>query len=114
VEKEIMVNENNEIIPEYDKIPSTITLSSGHVLEEVEFVDGKLEPVVKRVKRKGIRTTKKALFEKLYAENLGLKNSEKRLKEKTNDKGICNQEQRNDSRYSPRPLRDTRALIYGA
>ena len=59
VEKEIYVNENNEKIPEYDEVKSTITLPSGVVLDEVEFEGGELKPVVKKVKRQGRKTTKK-------------------------------------------------------
>ena len=78
-EKEIVVNEKNEIIPEFDDVPSVITLPSGHVLEEVEFVDGEIKPVIKKVKREGKKTTKKALFEQLYMESLQLKKRERRL-----------------------------------
>ena len=78
IEKEIVVNDKNEIIPEYDEIPSMLTLSNGHVLEEVEFVDGELKPVIKKVKRKGKKTTKKALFEQFYRETLELKKKERR------------------------------------
>lgn len=77
-EKEIVVNDKIEIIPEFDEIPSVIILPSGHVLEEVEFVDGELKPVIKKVKRNGKKTTKKALFEQFYMETLELKKRERR------------------------------------
>ena len=77
-EKEIVINENKQVIPEYEEIPSTLTLKDGRVLEEVEFVDGELKPVVNKVKQKGERITKKGLFERLYAENVGIKKKDKR------------------------------------
>ena len=78
IEKEIVVNENNEVVPEFDEITPTITTPKGQVLEEVEFVKGEMVPVVIKVKRKGVRTSKKALFERLYKENMGQKKKEKR------------------------------------
>ena len=80
VEKEIVINEKNEVVPDFDEIASTITTKKGQVLEEVEFVKGKLKPVVEKVKRKGVRTSKKALFERLYEENMGLKKKDRRQK----------------------------------
>ena len=49
IEKEIVVNENNEMIAEYDEVKSTITLPSGKVLDEVEFEGNELKPVVKKI-----------------------------------------------------------------
>ena len=80
VEKEIVINEKNEVVPEFDEKASTITTKKGQVLEEVEFVKGKLKPVVEKVKSKGVRTSKKALFERLYEENMGLKKKDRRQK----------------------------------
>ena len=77
-EKEILVNEKFEKIPEYDEVPSTITLSNGRVLQEVEFVGNELKPVINKVERKGQKTTKKELFERLYKENLDKKRADKR------------------------------------
>ena len=42
-EKEIVINENKQVIPEYEEVTSTLTLKDGRVLEEVEFVDGELQ-----------------------------------------------------------------------
>lgn len=70
-EKEIFVNNNNEMMAEYDEVKSTITLANGTVLEEVEFVGNELKPVVKKIKREGKKTTKKKLFEEAYAETVG-------------------------------------------
>ena len=78
VEKVITINEKNEIVPNYEEVLSIETLPSGRILQEVEFVDGELKPVKKKVERKGTRTNKKALFEKLYTENLGLKRADRR------------------------------------
>ena len=78
VEKEITISEKNEIVPNYDEVLSTETLPSGRVLQEIDFVDGKMVPVKKKIQRKGTKTSKKALFERLYAENLGLKRVERR------------------------------------
>lgn len=78
IEKEIVIDEKKQVIPEYEEIPSTITLENGRVLQEVEFVGAELKPVISKVKRKGEKITKKALFERLYAENVELKKSERR------------------------------------
>ena len=43
------------------------------VLTQVEFVDGELVPVMKTVKAKGTKTTKKQVFERLYKAHSGLK-----------------------------------------
>lgn len=80
IEKVIVVNEKNEVVPEFEEIKSTITLAKGRVLEEVEFIGDKLKPVVNKVRHKGTRTTKKAEFERLYMENLELNKQEKREK----------------------------------
>ena len=77
-EKEIVINENKQVIPEYEEVTSTLTLKDGRVLEEVEFVDGELKPVVNKVKQKGERITKKGVFERLYAENVDIKKKDKR------------------------------------
>lgn len=80
-EKEILLNEKMEVIEEeFEEVPSVITLSSGAVLEEVEFVDGELKPVVNKVKKKGTRITKKQLFEDLYKQYQWLKKGERRKK----------------------------------
>jgi len=78
-EKEILVNKNNEPIPEYDEVTSVLELKNGRVLEEVEFVEGKLEPVKKKVKREGRKTTKKKVFEELYKLNMGKSRKERRI-----------------------------------
>ena len=78
IEKEIFVNEKNEMMAEYDEVKSTITLSDGTVLEEVEFVGKELKPVVKKIKREGKKTTKKKLFEEVYAETVGKKKGERK------------------------------------
>lgn len=77
-EKEIVINEKKEVIKDYEEVPSTITTKSGHVWTEVEFVDGEIKPVMKKVKTQGKRITKKALFEELYRESLELKSRERR------------------------------------
>ena len=78
VEKEIVINEKNEVVEKYEEIPSTLTLKSGRVLQEIELINGEPVPVVKRVEKKGTRTTKKGKFEELYKANLGLKKRERR------------------------------------
>ena len=96
IEKEIVIDEKKQVIPEYEEIPSTITLENGRVLQEVEFVGAELKPVINKVKRKGEKITKKALFERLYAENIGLKKSERRkkiLKEMKEIKGLFKKEE---------------------
>lgn len=77
-EKNIYINEKKEVIEEFENVPSVITSSSGVKLEEVEFVGGELKPVVNIVKKKGIKTTKKQLFEDLYKEFQRLKKVERR------------------------------------
>ncbi len=61
IEKVIVVNEEKEVVEEYEEVTSTLTLKDGRVLEEVEFVDGELKPVVNKVKQKGERITKKGI-----------------------------------------------------
>ena len=77
-EKEVIVNEKNEVVAEYEEISSTLTSNNGRVLEEVEFVDGELKVIKRVVKQKGKRISKKALFERLYMDNAVLKAREKR------------------------------------
>lgn len=63
-EKEIVVGEDGK--PAEDKLePSVLVTEEGHILQEVEFVDGEIVPVMKKVKAKGVRTTKKEVFERL-------------------------------------------------
>ncbi len=78
VEKEIFVNDKNEMMAEYDEVKSTITLSNGMVLEEVEFVGKELKPVIKKIKREGKKTTKKKLFEEAYVETIGKSKKERK------------------------------------
>lgn len=66
VHKEIIVDENLKDNSE----PVTITTPKGEILTESEFICGELVPVMRRVKGIGTRTTKKAVFEKLYKENI--------------------------------------------
>lgn len=47
-------------------------------MQEVEFIDGELVPVMKKVKAKGVRTTKKEVFERLYKESFDLKRNIRR------------------------------------
>ena len=47
-------------------------------MQEVEFVDGDLVPVMKKVKAKGVKTTKKEVFERLYKESFDLKRNIRR------------------------------------
>ena len=47
-------------------------------MQEVEFVDGEPVPVMKKVKAKGVRTTKKEVFERLYKESFNLKRNIRR------------------------------------
>ena len=77
-EKEVVVNENNEVVAEYENVTPAITLSSGRVLGQVEWEGKDLKPVVIKERRKGKRTSRKAEFERLYEENLVLKKKEKR------------------------------------
>ena len=79
-EKEIVVNDNNEVIAEFEEVPSTITLPSGHVLEQVEWEGKEWKPVMKKERTKGKRTSKKAEFERLYEESLSLKKRDRRDK----------------------------------
>ena len=79
-EKEIVVNDNNEVVAEYEEITSTMTLPSGHVLTEVEWEGNEWKPVVIKEKAKGKRTSRKAEFERLYEESLGLRRKERREK----------------------------------
>ena len=71
-EKEITVDENLKPVQDKQE-PITITTPNGVVLTQVEFVDGELVPVMKTVKAKGTKTTKKQVFERLYKANSGLK-----------------------------------------
>ncbi len=77
-EKQILVNDKLEKIDEEKEIVSTITTEKGIVLEEVEFEGNELKPVKVKTKNKGTRTTKKAIFEKLYIETIGKKRQERR------------------------------------
>ena len=77
-EKEIFVNDKNEVMAEYDEVKSTLTLPSGKVLEEVEFVGNELKPVIKKIKREGKKTTKKKIFEEAYAETVGMNKAARR------------------------------------
>lgn len=77
-EKEIFVNDKNEMMAEYNEEKSTLTLPSGKVLEEVEFVGNELKPVIKKIKREGKKTTKKKLFEEAYAETVGKSKKERK------------------------------------
>ena len=77
-EKQILVNDKLEKIDEEKEIVSTITTEKGIVLEEVEFEGNELKPVKVKAKNKGTRTTKKAIFEKLYIETIGKKRQERR------------------------------------
>lgn len=79
-EKEIVINEKNEVIDEFEEVPSTITLPSGHVLEQVEWEGKEWKPVMKKERTKGKRTSKKAEFERLYEESLSLKKRDRRDK----------------------------------
>ena len=79
-EKEIVVNDNNEVVAEFEEITPTITLPNGRVLEQVEWEGNELKPVVIKEKAKGKRTSRKAEFEKLYEASLGLKRKERREK----------------------------------
>ena len=76
-EKEIVVGEDGK--PAEDKLePSVLVTEEGHILQEVEFVDGEIVPVMKKVKAKGVRTTKKEVFERLYKESFDLKRNIRR------------------------------------
>ena len=76
-EKEIVVGEDGK--PAEDKLePSILVTEEGHVLQEVEFIDGEIVPVMKKVKAKGVRTTKKEVFERLYKESFDLKRNIRR------------------------------------
>lgn len=75
--KEIVIGEDGK--PAEDKLePSVLVTEEGHVLQEVEFIDGELVPVMKKVKAKGVRTTKKEVFESLYKESFDLKRNIRR------------------------------------
>ena len=52
-EKEIVVNDNNEVVAEFEEITPTITLPNGRVLEQVEWEGNELKPVVIKEKAKG-------------------------------------------------------------
>ena len=76
-EKEIVIGEDGKLAE--DKIePSVLVTEEGHILQEVEFVDGEIVPVMKKVKAKGVRTTKKEVFESLYKESFDLKRNIRR------------------------------------
>ena len=60
-EKEMTVDENLKPVQDKQE-PITITTPDGVVLTQVEFVDGELVPVMKTVKAKGTKTTKKQVF----------------------------------------------------
>lgn len=67
--KEIIVDENLKEVKDAFE-PVTITTPKGEILTESEFICGELVPVTRKVKAKGTRTTKKAVFEKLYKEHI--------------------------------------------
>ena len=67
--KEIIVDENLKEVKDAFE-PITITTPKGEILTESEFICGELVPVTRKVKAKGTRTTKKAVFEKLYKEHI--------------------------------------------
>ena len=112
IEKEIFVNEKNEMMAEYDEVKSTITLSDGTVLEEVEFVGKELKPVVKKIKREGKKTTKKKLFEEVYAETVGKKKGERKKIIVERLKGLFKTKEETERYVEQNLERKLRNLIY--
>ena len=78
VEKEIYVNEKNEIISENEEGESTITMPNGVVLEEIDFECKELDKEEKIVKPRGRKTTRKAIFEEAYKESFGMSKKERK------------------------------------
>ena len=70
----------NKPVAEFEEITPTITLPNGRVLEQVEWEGNEWKPVVIKEKAKGKRTSRKAEFERLYEESLGLRRKERREK----------------------------------
>ena len=77
-QKNVFLDDNNNVIPEPKEELSEIVLPSGRVLTEVEW-NGK-DFVPKKIKPKANRISKKELFERLYKEFNELKRKEKREK----------------------------------
>ena len=69
IEPLIIVDENNIVVEEKEEV-SEIVLTSGRVLTEVEFINGKIVPIKKKVNR-GKKVSRKQIFEKLYEETHG-------------------------------------------
>ena len=75
-EKEYVIDDNGKVLEEKEEV-STLTLPSGRILTEVEFVGDKVVPVKRKVKPQGRTVTKKELFTELYNQTAGLNKRER-------------------------------------
>lgn len=92
-EKEYVIDDNGNVLEEKEEI-STITLPSGRVLTEVEFVGDKVVPVKRKVKPQGRIVTKKELFTELYNRTAGLNKRERPSKITDGIKGLFENEKK--------------------
>ncbi|MEG9429664.1 MAG: hypothetical protein VZQ61_01885 [Christensenellaceae bacterium] len=92
-EKEYVIDDNGNVLEEKEEI-STLTLPSGRVLTEVEFVGDKVVPVKRKVKPQGRTVTKKELFTELYNQTAGLNKRERKSKITDGIKGLFEDEKK--------------------